>query len=157
MTSRQDGVIEMQLALIPIMMKNWQLSGIELQQLMVKYNILHHIDLAYEKYNSTGIKGIMTDIENYIRMLGGTVKEYRYENKDPFVQELMDEKAKMLAGYIREKHKISWEKAILKMTGTLTYRNLLNEKSKYVYESDNFIKHKYDLEASGNLEEFLKR
>lgn len=74
MTSRQDGVIEMQLALIPIMMKNWQLSGIELQKLMTKYNILHHIDLAYEKYNSTGIKGIIADIENYIKMLGGTVK-----------------------------------------------------------------------------------
>ena len=79
------------------------------------------------------------------------------KQNDPFVQELMEEKAKMLAGYIREKHKISWEKAILRMTGTLTYRNLLNEQSEYVYESDNFIKHKYDLEASGNMKEFLKR
>lgn len=73
------------------------------------------------------------------------------------IQTLIDEKSKMLLSYIRDKHKLSWDEAMIKMTGYMTYSCLIDESTEYIYESDEFIKYKYDLEEAGNMTEWAKR
>lgn len=73
------------------------------------------------------------------------------------IQTLIDEKSKMLLSYIRDKHKLSWDEAMIKMTGSMTYSCLIDESTEYIYESDEFIKYKYDLEEAGNMTEWAKR
>ena len=46
---------------------------------------------------------------------------------------------------------------MIKMTGSMTYSCLIDESTEYIYESDEFIKYKYDLEEAGNMTEWAKR
>lgn len=74
---RIDDVKNMQMVLIPIMMKEWNLTGNEMADYLDKYDLLDIIDAGYEIFNSTGTPGILDELENYIRMRGGTVNPRR--------------------------------------------------------------------------------
>lgn len=71
--SRADAVLNMQLTLIPILAKEWNISFSELSRLFHNYDILSYIDTCYERYNSTGNQGIIDDLRDYIEMQGGSV------------------------------------------------------------------------------------
>ena len=71
--SRADAVLNMQLTLIPILAKEWNMSFSELSKLFHSYDILSYIDTCYESYNSTGNQGIIEDLKDYIEMQGGFV------------------------------------------------------------------------------------
>lgn len=75
MKSRADAVLNMQITLIPILTKSWSISFQQLKDLFVKYDILEYIDTCYEQFNSTGNQGIIDEIEEYIKLQGGTIKE----------------------------------------------------------------------------------
>ena len=71
MLNREDAVLNMQLTLIPILLKSWKLSLVELKNIFVKYDILSYIDTCYEMFNSTGNQGIIDELEEYIEIQGG--------------------------------------------------------------------------------------
>lgn len=75
MSSRADAVLNMQITLIPILTKSWSISFQQLKDLFVKYDILEYIDTCYEQFNSAGNQGIIDEIEEYIKLQGGTIKE----------------------------------------------------------------------------------
>ena len=71
---RIDDVKNMQMVLIPIMMKEWKLTGDEMADYLAKYDLLNIIDDGYEIFNSTGIPGILDELEEYIINQGGKLK-----------------------------------------------------------------------------------
>lgn len=73
MSARDKEVLNMQLVLIPILSETWKKTYAELSELFRKYDILSYIDVCYEKYNSTGNRGIIDDLEDYIRLQGGII------------------------------------------------------------------------------------
>ena len=68
MTYRQEGVIYTWITLIPILMKEWHLTNKEMQELLIKTDLLKYIDVAYEMLNSTGITGVIEELEDYVRL-----------------------------------------------------------------------------------------
>ena len=70
---RNDTVLNMQLALIPFLTNAWKISFSQLSDLFRKYDVLGYIDACYESYNSTGNQGIREDLEEYIKMQGGSI------------------------------------------------------------------------------------
>ena len=73
MDAREKEVLNMQLVLIPILAEAWNKTYSELSDLMKKYDILSYIDVCYENYNSTGNQGIIEDLQDYVKMQGGSV------------------------------------------------------------------------------------
>lgn len=73
MKKREYEVLNMQITLIPILMGAWKVSLYQLSLLFDKYDILKYIDVCYESFNSTGNQGIIEEIEDYIRIQGGTL------------------------------------------------------------------------------------
>ena len=73
MDARDKEVLNMQLVLIPILAEAWNKTYSELSDLMKKYDILSYIDVCYENYNSTGNQGIIEDLQDYVKMQGGSV------------------------------------------------------------------------------------
>ena len=73
LSSRDREVLNMQLALIPILSKAWNKSYTELSDIFKKYDVLSYIDACYENYNSTGNQGIINDLKEYIEMQGGII------------------------------------------------------------------------------------
>ena len=73
MSSRDKEVLNMQLTLIPILVKAWNKTYSELSDIFEKYDVLSYIDVCYEKYNSIGNQGIVDDLKDYIEMQGGYV------------------------------------------------------------------------------------
>lgn len=74
MTKRDKEVLNMQLVLIPILAKTWGKTYSELSDILKKYDVLSYIDVCYENYNSTGVQGIIDDLEDYIAIQGGCVR-----------------------------------------------------------------------------------
>ncbi len=74
MYTRNDTVLNMQLALIPFLKNAWELSFSQLSDIFRKYDVLGYMDACYENYNSTGNQGILGDLEEYIEMQGGRIK-----------------------------------------------------------------------------------
>ena len=74
MKTRDNEVLNMQLTLIPILAKAWNKSYSELSDIFKKYDVPGYIDVCYEKYNSTGNKGIIDDLKDYIEMKGGRIE-----------------------------------------------------------------------------------
>lgn len=74
MCSREDAVLNMQITLIQILAKAWKVDLIKLSEIFSEYSVLSYIDVCYEYFNSTGIKGVIEDIEEYIEMQGGSVR-----------------------------------------------------------------------------------
>ncbi len=74
MTKRENAVLNMQLTLIPILLKSWKLNLEQLKNIFVKYDVLSYIDTCYEMFNSTGNQGIIDELEEYIEIQGGTLK-----------------------------------------------------------------------------------
>ena len=74
MYTRNDTVLNMQLALIPFLKNAWELSFSQLSDIFRKYDVLGYMDVCYENYNSTGNQGILEDLEEYIEMQGGRIK-----------------------------------------------------------------------------------
>ena len=72
-SERDEGVKYLQVTLLPIMMKEWHIDGEQLQEVLVKYNILPYIDVCYEHYNSMGIQGVLEDLQEFIELQGGKV------------------------------------------------------------------------------------
>ena len=72
-SKREDAVLNMQVTLIPILMRSWNVSSKELSEIMDKYDLLSYIDVCYEMYNSMGNQGIVEDLENYIEIQGGKI------------------------------------------------------------------------------------
>ncbi len=75
MVERDNAVLNMQLTLIPILSKAWNKSYSELSDFIKEYDVLGYIDVCYENYNSTGNRGIIEDIQDYIEMQGGKLDE----------------------------------------------------------------------------------
>lgn len=73
MKSRDDAVLNMQITLIPILTQSWKLNLQQLNSLFQKYDLLNYIDICYEQFNSTGNQGIIDELEDYIRIQGGTI------------------------------------------------------------------------------------
>ncbi len=73
MSVRDKEVLNMQLVLIPILVKRWNKSFAELAVLFSKYDVLGYIDVCCESYNSMGNQGIIDDLREYIEMQGGNV------------------------------------------------------------------------------------
>ena len=73
MSSRDKEVFNMQLTLIPILVKAWNKTYSELSDIFKKYDVLSYIDVCYENYNSIGNQGIVDDLKDYIEMQGGYV------------------------------------------------------------------------------------
>ena len=73
MSAREKEVLNMQLVLIPILAEAWKKTYSELSDLLKKYDILSYIDVCYEKFNSTGNQGIIEDLQDYVKMQGGSV------------------------------------------------------------------------------------
>ena len=73
MSMRDKEVLNMQLALIPVLAAAWKKTYSELSDLLKKYDVLSYIDVCYENYNSTGNQGIIDDLQDYIEMQGGRV------------------------------------------------------------------------------------
>ena len=74
MSSREDAVLNMQITLIPILAKSWNMSYLQISELLKKFDILNYIDICYEEFNSTGNQGILDELEEYIELQGGTIK-----------------------------------------------------------------------------------
>ncbi|MBQ7766405.1 MAG: DUF3791 domain-containing protein [Lachnospiraceae bacterium] len=74
MSSRADAVLNMQITLIPILVKSWKLNLQQLSDLFKEYDLLSYIDTCYELFNSTGNQGIVDELEEYIKIQGGTIK-----------------------------------------------------------------------------------
>ena len=75
MVGRDKAVLNMQLTLIPILSKAWNKSYSALSDIFKEYDVLGYIDVCYENYNSTGNRGIIEDIQDYIEMQGGVLVE----------------------------------------------------------------------------------
>ena len=73
MSSRDKEVLNMQLTLIPILVKAWNKTYSELSDIFKKYDVLSYIDVCHEKYISIGNQGIVDDLKDYIEMQGGYV------------------------------------------------------------------------------------
>lgn len=73
MYTRNDTVLNMQLALIPFLTNAWRVTFSQLSDIFRKYDVLEYIDACYENYNSTGNQGILEDLEEYIKMQGGGI------------------------------------------------------------------------------------
>ena len=73
MSERDKEVLNMQLVLVPILSRSWNMTFAELSEIFKKYDVLDYIDVCYEKYNSTGNQGIIDDIREYIELQGGSV------------------------------------------------------------------------------------
>lgn len=74
MSSRADAVLDMQITLIPILAKSWNVSLEQLRGILEKYDILNYIDICYEAFNSMGNQGIIDELEEYIEIQGGTIE-----------------------------------------------------------------------------------
>lgn len=74
MSSRADAVLNMQITLIPILAKSWNMNFRQLSTLFKEYDVLSYIVVCYEMFNSTGNQGIINELEEYIKIQGGTVK-----------------------------------------------------------------------------------
>lgn len=74
MSSREEGVLNMKITLIPIMAMGWKKSFVEISEMLKKYELLDYIDACYEYFNSTGNQGILDELEEYIKIQGGTVR-----------------------------------------------------------------------------------
>lgn len=75
---------------------------------------------------------------------------------DVKINKLIKLKAKRLAEYIQKRDSITWEKAVEKMVSTKTYDCLIDKKTEYYSESDEYIANQYELELVGNWEEWMK-
>ena len=73
MSERDKEVLNMQLVLVPVLSRSWDMSFSELAENFKKYDVLDYIDVCYEIYNSTGNQGIIDDIREYIELQGGSV------------------------------------------------------------------------------------
>ena len=73
MSERDKEVLNMQLVLVPILSRSWNMSFAELAEIFKKYDVLDYIDVCYENYNSTGNQGIIDDIREYIELQGESV------------------------------------------------------------------------------------
>ena len=79
---RIDDVKNMQMVLIRVMMREWKLTGDEMADYLAKYDLLNIIDDGYEIFNSTGIPGILDELEEYIISQGGKLKvRHRYAKR----------------------------------------------------------------------------
>lgn len=77
-----DDVKNMQMVLIRVMMREWKLTGDEMADLIKNYDLLDIIDSGYEIFNSTGIPGILDELEGYIISQGGKLKvRHRYAKR----------------------------------------------------------------------------
>lgn len=72
--TRDENVLDLQLVLIQEMAKYWDKSYLEIKDYLVKYNLLPYIAVSYEYFNSTGIQGILNELQEFIEEQGGTVK-----------------------------------------------------------------------------------
>lgn len=64
MSRRDREVLNMQLALIPVLAEAWKKTYSELSDIFKKYDVLSYIDVCYENYNSTGNQGIIDDLQD---------------------------------------------------------------------------------------------
>lgn len=72
--SRAENVLDFKITVMKIMQEGFNLSGIELSNLLEEYNILPFLDVGYEYFCSMGEKGILIEIEDFVREQGGTIK-----------------------------------------------------------------------------------
>lgn len=72
------------------------------------------------------------------------------------IKQLKDKKTQVLAEYIQNKYKISWDKAVEMMIRTKTYNCLIDECTGLVFESDPYIFNQLELELQGNFEEWIR-
>lgn len=74
MTKREEAVTRMQVSLLPMLMKHWNVNLIKLRDIFKEYEVLEYIGVCYEYYNSMGTQGIIEDIEGFIHDQGGEVQ-----------------------------------------------------------------------------------
>lgn len=71
--NREENVLTFKISLVPILMKTWGKNTFEIAEIIEKYQILPYVDACYEYFNTMGIKGVIEDIEDYIRAQGGSI------------------------------------------------------------------------------------
>ena len=72
---RKINVLTLQMILTNQLKKVWNMKDREIATLFIKYNILKYIDTCYELFNSTGERGIIDKIEEFISLQGGCIYE----------------------------------------------------------------------------------
>lgn len=65
--TRQENIFNMKITIIEILKDFWKIGYNELSIILSKYRILEYIDAGYDYFNSMGEKGIVKDIEDYMR------------------------------------------------------------------------------------------
>lgn len=71
--SREDNVLDLKIVLINEMLKRYKLSIEKMSELIEKYFLLEYIDVCYESFCSTDIDGVIIELEDYVKELGGSL------------------------------------------------------------------------------------
>lgn len=74
LSNRDSDIISMYIMIFQELANRWGKPIREISNIAEEYNLLPYIEACYDIYNSTGTEGIMIDIEEYIRDLGGTIQ-----------------------------------------------------------------------------------
>lgn len=73
--SRAENILDLKITIMKIMKDGFNLSCIELGDLLEKYDILPFIEAGYEYFCSMGERGILLEIEEFIKEQGGVIKQ----------------------------------------------------------------------------------
>ena len=66
-------LLQFKICLIPYLMDAWKKDNKEMAKLLKKYRVLNYIDTSYEYYQCFGVKGIIEDLEDFIKCQGGKI------------------------------------------------------------------------------------
>ena len=117
-SKREKMVLDLQLVLIQEMAKTWNKSYVEISDYLKKYDLLSYIDVCFEKYNSTGIQGILDDLQEYIEEQGGQVINGTCFNSIAVIKKIEKEN-EILIEYVQED--INLARAIARKRNKIIY------------------------------------
>lgn len=138
-SKREKMVLDLQLVLIQEMAKTWNKSYVEISDYLKKYDLLSYIDVCFEKYNSTGIQGILEDLQEYIEEQGGQVINDTCFNSIAVIKKIEKEN-EILIEYVKEVKHCTIEKAIQHYIKTSVYAMLQDEKTQLYTKTEKELK-----------------
>lgn len=137
-SKREKMVLDLQLVLIQEMSRTWNKSYVEISDYLKKYHLLSYIDVCFEMYNSTGVKGILDDLKEYIEEQGGHVN-CNYSDSIAIIKKI-EEENEMLIEYVQGIKNCTKEKAIQHYIKTSVYSMLQDEKTRLYTKTDKELK-----------------
>ena len=70
---RSENVKELENTIKEVLVKEWKVDTDRVNEIFDRYDLSKYIEVSYESYNSMGIKGVIEDLEEYIREQGGVI------------------------------------------------------------------------------------